>query len=107
MGQNPIPITAPSMYGLFTALNITAPVVIKAKPGNVMRIIVNAPGTAGVLTINDNNLIGASNVAGNQILSIGFANLFAGQEMVLKFPCLTGITVSAVTTGGLFVITYN
>ena len=106
MGQNPIPITATSMYG-FTALNITAPAVIKAKPGTVIRVIVNAPGTAGVLTVNDNNLTGASNVAGNQILSIGFANLIAGQEIELKVACLTGITVSAVTTDGLFVITYN
>lgn len=110
MPQGPIPVSFQSIGGLNTALNVTAAKVIKLTPGTVMRVIVQVVPSAGSLTINDNNLTGASNVAANQIYTALFGTtplLVAGTVITLEVACLTGITVSSVGTGGVYAITYN
>ena len=109
MGQN-FASSITNIGGAFAALNITAAKVIKATPGTVMRIIVQTVPSAGSLTINDNNATGGTNVAANQIYTALFGTtplLVAGTIITLECPCLTGITVSSVGTGGVYVITYN
>jgi len=91
--------------GVSTKLQINAAAVIKAVPGNLARIIVQAPGSAGNLVLNDCATIGAA-AAANQIASIPFGSLTAGQQLFLDWPCKTGIVVSAIPTGGVFSASY-
>jgi hypothetical protein len=109
VGQN-FPATISNIGGANAALNVTAAKVIKATPGSVMRVIVQVVPSAGSLTLNDNNATGGTNVAANQIFTALFGTtplLVAGTVITLECPCLTGITVSSVGTGGVYTITYN
>lgn len=94
----------PQPGGNATTLNITAAAVIKATPGTIYRIAVIAAGSAGVLTLNDVATTGAA-AAGNAIVSIPFGSLVG--VITLDWPCATGIVVSAVTTGGVFSISFS
>jgi hypothetical protein len=94
----------PQPGGNSTALNITAAAVIKALPGTVFRIAVVAPGSAGVLTLNDVATVGAA-AAANQIVSIPFGNLVGA--IPLDWPCAAGIVVSSVPTGGQVSIAFS
>ena len=86
--------------GAKTTLNVTAAAVIKATPGRIVRINCNGTiGTGGTLVINDCITTGAATAA-NQIISIPFGTLVVGTSILIDFPALTGITVSAVPTGG-------
>lgn len=86
--------------GTSSHLDITAAVVIKASAGRLRKITVSAPGTtSGALTLNDAATVGAA-AAANQIVSIPFASLSAGQVIDLDWPCVNGIVVSAVPGGG-------
>lgn len=91
--------------------NLGAAAVIKASPGRLAKIVVIAPGsTGGAFTFNDCITTGAA-AAGNEIWSIpynGAANL-AGAAFTLDWPCLTGIVLSAVPTGGtpLLAVSYS
>ena len=95
--------------GREAALNVTAAAVIKAGAGVIHRLIVIAPGTtSGSLTIND--LAATSGgAAANQLFSVGFAGLTAGQVISLDLPVTTGIAVTAVPGGGSpqYVISYS
>lgn len=107
MPQNPIQtvVVSPTQ----SKLNITAAVVVKAAPGRLCKIIVSAPGTtSGALTLNDCTTTGAA-AAANQIISIPFANLTAGQVISLDIPCKNGIVVSAVPGGGspVYAVAYS
>ena len=86
--------------GQSSHLNVTAAAVIKASPGVLHKIVVIAPGTtSGALTIND--LAATSGgAAANQIISIAYGSLTAGQVITLDWPCATGIAVTAVPGGG-------
>jgi hypothetical protein len=107
MPQNPIqslPIGATQ-----AAYNVTAAAVIKASPGTLFRIVVIAPGTTGGgLTLNDCATTGAAAI-GNEIASIPYSDLTAGQVIDLEWPCKAGIVVSAVPTGGspIYAISYR
>jgi hypothetical protein len=96
----------PQPGGNSTVLNITAAGVIKASPGTVFTITVAAAGSAGVLTLNDATTTGAASAA-NTIMSVPFGSINAGDPITLSWPCLVGIVVSAVTTGGVFAISYS
>lgn len=87
--------------GSNTALNVAAAQVVKGKPGTLYRILIQAVGTSGTLTINDCATTGAA-AAGNQILTLLTANLTVGQVITLDWPCLTGIVISA-CSGGIVV----
>lgn len=88
--------------GRSASYNLTAAVAIKATAGRLRKIVVQAPGsTGGAFTFNDCATTGAA-AAGNQIWTIpynGAANV-AGAIFELNWPCATGITLSAVPTGG-------
>jgi hypothetical protein len=101
MGATPIPALSQYPGGNTPAYNVTAAKVIKATPGILYRLIViNAGTTSGSLTINDNNATGGTNTAANAILSVLYSSLVVGTVYILEWPCLVGITVSAVPGGG-------
>lgn len=88
--------------GTKSALNQTVAAVIKATPGRMVRItIVNAGTTGGSFTLNDCATTGAA-AAANQIWSVAFngSGVVAGASFQIDWPCLTGIVLSAVPTGG-------
>lgn len=85
--------------GLKSVLDVTAAAVIKASPGRLAKIMIVAPGTGGVLTINDCASVGAAATA-NEILTIAFGSLTVGQVIEFDWPCAVGIVVSAVPSGG-------
>jgi hypothetical protein len=107
MPQNPIPVQAFRLGGNTPVYNVTAATVVKATPGTLYRIIVQTPPSAGNLTINDNAATGGTNTISNQIVSIAFGSLVAGQVIEVQWPCNTGITVSSVGTGGVFAVAYS
>src|SRR6185437_5142804 len=77
--------------GSSSSLNVTAAKVIKATAGRLRRITVSDPGTtSGALTVNDCATTGAA-AAANQIVSIPFGSLTAGQVINLDWPCAVGI----------------
>jgi hypothetical protein len=93
------------------SLNVTAPVVLRpAGGGRLGAIIVNNPGSSGSLVLNDCAAL-AGATAANQILSLTTAQLTSLQSkracLRLNLPCLNGITVSQVPTGGQFSISFT
>lgn len=107
MPQNGTPVFIQNNGGNQSSLQCNAAKVIKATPGKIAKIIVQSVGAGGTLTINDNNAVGGSNSAANQILSLLTASLTAGQVIPLDFPCSTGITVSACSGGIVVSISYQ
>lgn len=105
MSQNfPVTILNPSLNtgGTKSALNVTTASVIKATPGHLARItIVNAGTTGGTFTFNDCATTGAATSA-NTIWAVAFngSGVVAGASFNIDWPCLTGIVLSAVPTGG-------
>ena len=85
--------------GGFSSAYVVAAQVVKAAPGTLCRIVVVAPGTGGALTVNDCLTVGAA-AADNAILSVPFGSLTGGQIFTLLWPCLVGIVVSALPSGG-------
>lgn len=97
MPQGPIFVkVAPPSTG---KTHVTAAAALKATPGVLAKVIVNAVGSGGALTFNDCAAIGDA-AAGNQIITIPQADLTVGQVIDLNWPCATGITLSAVPSGG-------
>lgn len=85
---NPLPVLdAPANYTVVGAGTGTAPVVIKASAGTLVRVVITATGTA--LTFYDN----ASAASGNELL-ITPATVTVGQIFEVKIPASNGITVS-------------
>jgi hypothetical protein len=97
MPQNPIKATI--VTRVFRAVAAAANLLTGS--GTLVSIIVVAPGSAGNLTLNDCTTTGAA-AAGNQILSVAFGALTAGQVITVLYPYKLGVTVSAITTGGSF-----
>jgi len=94
MPQNPIIAAVVTQ-----SKKVTAAEVVKAVGGTLVSIIVDNPGSGGALTLNDVATVGGAG-SGNQILSVPFGNLTAGQVMTIFYPAKTGIVVSAVPSGG-------
>ncbi len=97
--------------GNSTALNITAATGagvagIKASSGVLMRIIPNAIGSAGVLTLND-LAVNTGAAAANQIITIPIASLTLGVPVTIEATFLNGLVISAFPTDGSYVITYS
>ena len=80
--------------GSSSALNLTAAQVVKAAPGILNKI---SCIVAGSITIND-LAVNSGAGAANEIWS---GSLTAGQVLELDWPCITGITVSSVTSAQL------
>jgi|HubBroStandDraft_4_1064222.scaffolds.fasta_scaffold41602_3 hypothetical protein len=104
-GPGPILVAILNMGGNNAALNVTATGVVKATPGVVFRIIPTTVGT-GTLTLNNSATTGAAATA-NIIDSIPAASMTAGVPITLEAPFTNGLVVSAITSGGVFTITYN
>jgi hypothetical protein len=100
MGQN-FATTITGLGGISSSLNIAAAKVVKPTLGTLFRVLVQAVGTTGTLTLNDCATVAAA-AAGNQILTLLTANLTVGQVITLDWPCQTGIVVS-VCSGGIVV----
>jgi hypothetical protein len=88
--------------GSKSLLNIGAAVAIKAAPGRLRKLVVIAPGsTSGGFTLNDCATTGAA-AAANEIWTMAYnatANVI-GAIITFDWPCLVGITLSAVPGGG-------
>jgi hypothetical protein len=85
MPQNPI-ATINVNDGTLNKLWISVPTVVKAQPGMIGTVDVQVAGAAG--SINDAATTAAANTS-NQVAVIPAT---VG-PVVLRFPCLTGITV--------------
>jgi hypothetical protein len=86
-----------------SALNITAAGVINASPITVYRIVVNNPGSAGNLTLNDCTTTGAADAA-NEIYTAAYSSLNSGQVIKLLWPCLNGLVLSDLPTDAVIAI---
>lgn len=92
--------------GLSTALNITAAKVVKTGAGRCVRLIIINAGSAGSWTLNDCATTGAA-AAANELFTVAQANAAAGSVFTIDAPVSTGLTVSAVATGGQAVLVYS
>jgi hypothetical protein len=92
--------------GTKAAYNVAAAAVIKAGPGRLAKVVVLTVPSAGNLTLNDVLTTGGAAI-GNEILSIAFGSLTAGQVISLDWPCATGIVVSSVGTAGVYAVSYD
>ena len=102
----PISVSPGLPGGISAVLGVTAPAVVKNGPGILARVLVVAPGTSGNLTLNDAASTGGAS-ASNEILTIPFGSLAAGQTIPLEWPCAAGIVVSSVPTGGSFSVSFT
>jgi hypothetical protein len=83
-----------------SALNQTAAAAIKVGAGRLAKIVVIAPGSgSGALTLNDCATTGAATTA-NELFTLGFAGLSAGQIISLDIPFTIGLVISAVPGAG-------
>ena len=89
-----------------SALDVTSATVIKAAPGTLHRIAVISAGSAGALTINDCTTVSGATTS-NTTYEIANGGLSAGQVVDLNWPHSNGITVSTVTSGGVFNFSYE
>ena len=92
--------------GVSSALSVTAPAVIKAAPGICVSVVIVVVGSGGTLTLNDCTATGVA-AAANQFFNIAYTALAAGMTLVMNWPCLSGIVVSAVPTSAQIVIAYS
>ena len=76
-----------------------------AAPGIAVTLVCVAPGSAGSLTLNDCTTTGAA-AATNEIFSRLFSAFAAGQVIPLRWPCASGICISAAPTGGQFSLAF-
>jgi hypothetical protein len=92
--------------GTQTAINITAPTLINPRRCVLWTVHIIAPGTAGLLTINDAASLDAADDS-NVLFSVEFGALTAGQVIPLRWPVTSGIVVSAVPTGASVNIAFS
>jgi hypothetical protein len=102
----PVPVYIQRPGGVSSALDVTTTKVVKSSPGVLVRVVVVAPGSAGTLTINDNNSTSSGNSAANEIYTIAYTGLAVGQVIWLNWPCVTGITISAIPTAAQLSVSY-
>ena len=106
MPQGPIKVSVTQPGGNKSSLDITAATVVKATNGILFTITTSTAGSAGDLVLNDVATV-AGAAAANQVISIPFGTLTAGSVVTLKWPCATGITISAVPTGWVGAASYS
>jgi hypothetical protein len=90
-----------------SALDLTVATVIKATPGRLVRVSVISGGTVsnGAFTFNDCATTGAAATA-NEIATIP-SGATAGTMVMLDWPCMLGIVLSAVPTAGSPIISVS
>jgi hypothetical protein len=92
--------------GTSSAMGITTAQVIKASAGLCATLTCVAPGSAGSVVLNDCTTTGGA-AATNEIFSKLFSALAVGQVIPLRWPCSSGIVVSAVPVGGQFSLAFT
>jgi hypothetical protein len=87
-----------SVGGNVSSLNITAQTVIKATPGRVFKLVINAAGTAGAWALNDCSTVGAI-AASNLVweMAFGATTNVEGTIVTIDFPFATGIVLTVPT----------
>jgi hypothetical protein len=106
MPQGPLFVSESKAQGISTKLNIAAAAgatLVKGSPGRVMQLTVNTAST-GAITVYD-----SATVAGAATANIVYqspAVMALGTIVVLDFPCLSGIVVTA-GTGSVVAVSYN
>jgi hypothetical protein len=106
-----VPLTTDATGNLFVGsgsvprYNITAATVVKATPGRLVRIAVSVAPTAAALVASDCATTGAV-AASNQIVSVAFGSLTAGQVITLDWPCTAGIVINP-GTGGTVSVSFD
>src|ERR1700727_959011 len=110
MPQYPQRVQILGIGGFQSKINVAAAAVIKAVLGTIFSIATNNAGSSGNLIVNDCATTGAASAA-NQILTLTTAQLTSLMQkrasLRLNFPCLNGITVSSMPTGGQFSIAFS
>lgn len=97
--KDPNGVNQAAFGGNSTMLNITTTQVVKATPGRITRFVVlGVVGTGGSITINDCASVAAATTANQIYTNVG--TLAVGSVITLEMPCLVGIVISAVPTGG-------
>lgn len=99
MPQNPL---VPRYGGNASKLDVTAATVVKATPGTVFRVVVNAAATAGTFGIYDATTTGGA-AASNAIVVAASGWPAAGTVLTLEWPCANGIVVNPGTGGNISV----
>ena len=97
-------MAGPTPGGARSALNVTAPTVIKASPGVLFKVVVVTPPSANGGIYDWASTTGLA--ATNKIDTINSSGAAAGQDYVLDWPCLVGITVDP-GTGGVMSVSYT
>jgi hypothetical protein len=91
-------IVAVTVGGLFSALNLTGPAIIKASPGRLCKLsVIDGGSINGVFSINDCATIDAADET-NRVFILPFGAR-AGTIVCLDWPMGVGITLSAVPDG--------
>lgn len=94
-----------SRGGIRSALNLTAPTVIKAMPGRIAKLVVVDGGTNGAFMLNDCATLDMA-AAANTIFTLPFGAR-AGTVIDFDWPCAVGIALSAVPSGGILAVSYS
>jgi hypothetical protein len=97
-----------SAGGNSNMLNVTGTQVVKASPGRICKIVIlGVVGSGGSLTVNDCTTVAAATTANTIYTTVG--TIAVGTVVTLDFPCLSGIVISAVPTGGTvqFAVSFN
>lgn len=90
--------------GYTNQLNLTAPTVIKARPGVVGTLIVQTAVT-GTIAIYDVTTTGAAAASNSVYQSV--ANPAAGTIIVLNFPCRAGIVFAGSISAGIVALSFE
>lgn len=124
MALNPIAVYAQYIGGKNSLYNITAAQVVKASPGVLYSVCASAPGSAGVLTLNDSNALitnqtitavtqAASGVAtlstggGSNPFAVGNTITFASIVGMTQLNGLVGTVTAIGGTSGAWTVTFN
>jgi len=99
MPQNPL---VPRYGGSASKLDVTAATVVKATPGTVYRVVVNAVATAGTFGIYDTTTTGGA-AAASAIYTAASNWPAVGTVLELEWPCANGIVVNPGTGGNVSV----
>ena len=84
---------------------VTTTGVVKASAGTACNLKVVAPGSAGMLTVNNAATVDGA-TQGNEVLNISAAALIPGQLVPINTSCNAGVVVSSVPSGGVYILAY-
>ncbi len=100
MPQGPLAAAVVNTGGNNSSLNLSAAAVIKAAPGRLRRLAVNAAGSSGAWIFNDCATLATATTA-NQVANMPYnaTGVYAGAIVPLDLVCKVGLVLSAVPAG--------